>query len=62
MPDIITAVRAHIHSRPGLDPRNYATAAAYRADSRRAARDKGDALALLAALEGYPNAAAECAA
>lgn len=53
--DILAALRALCAQRPGFDPRNYATAAGYRADLRRAARDRRDAELLLAVVGGMPD-------
>ena len=51
-PQIIEAIRAHILSRPNLDPRDYGRdAAAYRADQRTTLTDRAHALKLLAAVE-----------
>jgi hypothetical protein len=46
-PTLIDNIRAFINQRPGFDPRNYHNAASYRADARRALRDRDDALDLL---------------
>lgn len=40
-------LRAFITQRPGFDPANYHNAASYRADARRALKDRDDALELL---------------
>ena len=45
---ICDALAAFIRSRPGFDPHNYGDAASYRADVRRAARQKRDAETMLA--------------
>lgn len=45
--EIKSALRAFVAQRPGFDYRNYNTASAYRADQKRAMRDKADALALI---------------
>ena len=50
--EIKSLLRAFVAQRPGFDYRNYNTASAYRADQRRAMRDKADALALISA---YPD-------
>ena len=47
--EIKSALRAFVAQRPGFDYRNYNTASAYRADQKRAMRDKADALALISA-------------
>jgi hypothetical protein len=44
---LIVMLRAFICQRPGFDPRNYGDVASYRADYRRALRDRDDALDLL---------------
>lgn len=44
-------IRAFILSRPGFESGNYSTAASWRADTRRAIRDRNDALRLLDAAE-----------
>ena len=54
-PEIKALLRAFVMQRPGLDYRNYGTVSAYRADQRRAMRDKADALALINA---FPDEAA----
>ena len=48
-PEIKSALRAFVAQRPGFDYHNYATTSAYRADQKRAMRDKADALALISA-------------
>lgn len=48
---MLNVLRGFICQRPGFDPANYATARDYRADYRRALRDKGDALAMLRQVE-----------
>ena len=53
--EIKSALRAFVAQRPGFDYRNYNTASAYRADQKRAMRDKADALALISA---FPDEAA----
>lgn len=57
-PAILSTLRAFVCSRPGLDPRNYISSwndtngrRAYFADARQIARDRRDALALLASME-----------
>ena len=50
--EIKSMLRAFVAQRPGFDYRNYNTASAYRADQKRAMRDKADALALISA---YPD-------
>ena len=47
--EIKSALRAFVAQRPGFDYRKYNTAGAYRADQKRAMRDKADALALISA-------------
>lgn len=47
---ICDALATFIRSRPGFDPHNYGDAASYRADVRRAARQKRDAETMLAAV------------
>ena len=54
-PEIKSALRAFVAQRPGFDYRNYGTVSAYRADQKRAMRDKADALALISA---FPDEAA----
>ena len=54
-PEIKSALRAFVAQRPGFDYHNYATTSAYRADQKRAMRDKADALALISA---FPDEAA----
>ena len=54
-PELKALLRAFVAQRPGLDYRNYNTPSAYRADQKRAMRDKADALALISA---YPDEAA----
>ena len=46
-PELKALLRAFVAQRPGFDYRNYNTASAYRADQKRAMRDKADALALI---------------
>lgn len=46
---ILQALSRWVAQRPGFDPHNY-TPAGYRADSRRVAQQKADALAMLAAV------------
>ena len=53
--EIKSMLRAFVAQRPGFDYRNYNTAGAYRADQKRAMRDKADALALINA---FPDEAA----
>ncbi len=48
---IIDALRAFISERPGFDLHNYGTMADYRQDSRRATRQKNDALQFLRDIE-----------
>ena len=48
-PELKAALRAFVAQRPGFDYRNYGTVSAYRADQKRAMRDKADALALISA-------------
>lgn len=43
---MLTALRAFICQRPGLEPGNYASAADYRSELRDIARDRADALTL----------------
>ncbi len=54
-PELKAALRAFVAQRPGFDYRNYGTVSAYRADQKRAMRDKADALALISA---FPDEAA----
>ena len=54
-PELKALLRAFVAQRPGFDYRNYNTASAYRADQKRAMRDKADALALINA---FPDEAA----
>ena len=49
--DILSALRSFIVSRPSFEPRNYHTAASYRADVRACTQARNDALALLASIE-----------
>lgn len=49
--ELLNSLRAFICQRPGFDPRNYGDVASYRADYRRALRDRDDALALLRQVE-----------
>ena len=51
-PELKALLRAFVAQRPGFDYRNYGTVSAYRADQKRAMRDKADALALISA---YPD-------
>ena len=51
-PELKALLRAFVARRPGFDYHNYATASDYRADQKRAMRDKADALALINA---YPD-------
>lgn len=53
--EIKSALRAFVAQRPGFDYHNYATASDYRADQRKAAQQKADALALINA---FPDEAA----
>lgn len=46
-PTLVNMLRAFICQRPGFDPANYHNAASYRADARRALKDRDDALELL---------------
>ena len=48
-PELKAALRAFVAQRPGFEHGNYNTLSAYRADQRRAMRDKADALALISA-------------
>ena len=48
-PEIKSALRAFVAQRPGFEHGNYNTLSAYRADQKRAMRDKADALALISA-------------
>ena len=48
-PELKALLRAFVAQRPGFDYRNYGTVSAYRADQKRAMRDKADALALISA-------------
>ena len=50
--EIKSALRAFVAQRPGFEHGNYNTLSAYRADQKRAMRDKADALALISA---YPD-------
>ena len=54
-PELKALLRAFVAQRPGFDYRNYGTVSAYRADQKRAMRDKADALALINA---FPDEAA----
>ena len=54
-PELKALLRAFVAQRPGFDYRNYGTVSAYRADQKRAMRDKADALALISA---FPDEAA----
>ena len=54
-PELKAALRAFVAQRPGFDYHNYATASDYRADQRKAAQQKADALALISA---FPDEAA----
>ena len=51
-PELKALLRAFVARRPGFDYHNYATTSDYRADQKRAMRDKADALALIIA---YPD-------
>ena len=53
--EIKSMLRAFVAQRPGFEHGNYNTASAYRADQKRAMRDKADALALINA---FPDEAA----
>ena len=53
--EIKSMLRAFVAQRPGFEHGNYNTLSAYRADQRRAMRDKADALALINA---FPDEAA----
>lgn len=48
---IIDALRAFVNQRPGFELANYGDTASYRSDSRRATRQKDDALRLLRDIE-----------
>jgi hypothetical protein len=48
---ILSALRAWVNRRPGLDYCNYGDPTSYRAEARGIARDKKDAIALLSACE-----------
>lgn len=48
--ELLALIAAHVNGRPGFDWHNYGDAASYRADMRTAARQKNDALAMLAAI------------
>lgn len=50
-PVVLAALRAWVSQRPGLEYANYGDTKAYNAEARGIARDKKDALALLAACE-----------
>ena len=54
-PELKALLRAFVAQRPGFDYHNYATTSDYRADQKRAMRDKADALALINA---FPDEAA----
>ena len=54
-PELKALLRAFVARRPGFDYHNYATTSDYRADQKRAMRDKADALALINA---FPDEAA----
>lgn len=44
---LLTAIRAFVRQRPGMDPRNYGNVSAYRSESRSITRDLHDAEKLL---------------
>ena len=46
-PELKALLRAFVAQRPGFEHGNYNTLSAYRADQKRAMRDKADALALI---------------
>ena len=48
-PELKAALRAFVAQRPGFERGDYNTPSAYRADQKRAMRDKADALALISA-------------
>ena len=54
-PELKALLRAFVAQRPGFEHGNYNTPSAYRADQKRAMRDKADALALINA---FPDEAA----
>ena len=54
-PELKALLRAFVAQRPGFEHGNYNTPSAYRADQKRAMRDKADALALISA---FPDEAA----
>ena len=54
-PELKAALRAFVAQRPGFERGDYNTPSAYRADQKRAMRDKADALALINA---FPDEAA----
>ena len=56
---IIDALRAFVNQRPGFEYANYSDAASYRADSRKATRDKDIALQLLRDIELRDSITAE---
>ena len=51
-PELKAALRAFVAQRPGFEYVNYGNIAGFRADQKRAVRDKADALALISA---YPD-------
>ena len=51
-PELKALLRAFVAKRPGFESANYGSLAAFRADQKRAMRDKADALALIIA---YPD-------
>ena len=51
-PELKAALRAFVAQRPGFEYVNYRNIAGFRADQKRAVRDKADALALISA---YPD-------
>ena len=51
-PELKALLRAFVAKRPGFESANYGSLAAFRADQKRAMRDKADALALISA---YPD-------
>ena len=48
---IISALRAWVKQRPGLDPRNYGDSSSYRSEQRSITQDKKDAWALITAVD-----------
>jgi len=56
---IIDALRAFIRSRPGFEPGNYSDAASYRADVRRATKQRHDAERMLRDVEMRDSITAE---